>query len=888
MPGASDFLKRKRMEQKQNRMSLRNVPPSYNQRYGFNDMNGFNMASGKYTGSGPNNRVEPFLPTERRIDSNGRPYIADEGEVIVTDARTVQDYGGPQRLDTFIQQNRPSGRPTDRYACGGTPSMRRYYTGGIPSAYPSPQQRQQNMQMESMPSYQVGGVPTAQQPMQSPISAQPPKPMVSPIKGAKQPITTGVQKIQDPMKGPIIPTNIQNKIPTNKTNIQGPVGQNLIKTGQVKPPVIDPKIKIDPITPITPVIPIDPNINITPPDPVVPDPIPVTPDVPVTPDQPPVPPYTLPQVGGDPVDQQKLDQMIWDRYMSKKGAMDEAQRASEAQRAMQAGIGTREMLGREAIGDISRRAATGDMAADFAIDAARRAEQTGKEKQALDFQKEQFEFQKGKFNKEFEWMQKQYGDQDFQRMWADIANGMTLEQAQAKYPNAKLTESSFASIQATTPMATQNYQKKWDAVNMLLQQGGAENMAQAQTMLKGMLGADIDFTNALKAENVQGFNNGMAQMSKYIASGMDWQQAIKAMEKDGTLDQLGLMEGDVQKMYQQMQLNSSPLYQTSKYIDQMVNSGQLTKEEGDQMMDLYKWSIMNPQGFKLSDSYQVVDKNGVEVANFKTEQEAQKFLTENPNLGYQQKLLKNGWVTVGNQAGQTGQTGTTGDVVAPPVTEGGFYEQDGTLFTVKNGKAEPIFDIDVVETEAGGKGFVKDDEIYTLNDKGVATKINESVLKDPWGVQADILMELSGEIEDMELKDNLFKKRAEQMLSGEKEFEEGEFDLDSHKYIVDNAKEFDLGTYNWAKGAKNNKVKDDGLGFSGNKKRKRYMIDEFEGAPGQQMVVNGMVVTLKGKERREEGGYDGTIYFFEPLGNSGHRLSIYIDGDGKIVNTWSA
>jgi len=112
-----------------------------------------------------------------------------------------------------------------------------------------------------------------------------------------------------------------------------------------------------------------------------------------------------------------------------------------------------------------------------------------------------------------------------------------------------------------------DYGKKMDMVNALISQGGEGNYDKASTLLKSLFGTDIDFSNSLQQENAAKFNQGMSQISKYIASGMKWDDALDAMKKDGTLDLLGMDEGDVQKMYEKMILNADPVYQLMNSLD---------------------------------------------------------------------------------------------------------------------------------------------------------------------------------------------------------------------------------------------------------------------------------------------------------------------------------
>lgn len=137
---ATEFLARKRAEQRSSRGMF--VPPSGRARY----MGEMPLESGKYTGAGPDGMVQPTAPTEFRQNPNGARYTADEGEVLVLDAATIRDFGGPEALDRFIQSHRPqryqqqgaedqssnSGSPMQQQMAGAAEEMgmQRRFIGG--------------------------------------------------------------------------------------------------------------------------------------------------------------------------------------------------------------------------------------------------------------------------------------------------------------------------------------------------------------------------------------------------------------------------------------------------------------------------------------------------------------------------------------------------------------------------------------------------------------------------------------------------------------------------------------------------------------------------------------------------------------------------------------
>jgi len=185
-----------------------------------------------------------------------------------------------------------------------------------------------------------------------------------------------------------------------------------------------------------------------------------------------------------------------------------------------------------------------------------------------------------------------------------------------------------------------DYGKKLDMVQALMQQGGADNFAKASDMLESMFGQSVDFSNALNAENQGNFFAGMDLISSSLASGLSWEDTMKALEQGGLLDQMGMTEGDVKGMYEDMKLQSDPLYQAQKLADQWVEQGIMTQDEADDYMAMIKYGITNPEGFDISDGFGVFDDKGNEVDFFKTQEEADAFIAENAGKGYTSKEVK--------------------------------------------------------------------------------------------------------------------------------------------------------------------------------------------------------------------------------------------------------
>ncbi|HUT63191.1 MAG TPA: hypothetical protein VMZ04_04455, partial [Anaerolineae bacterium] len=187
---------------------------------------------------------------------------------------------------------------------------------------------------------------------------------------------------------------------------------------------------------------------------------------------------------------------------------------------------------------------------------------------------------------------------------------------------------------------SKDYNRKMDLAAALIAQGGEENFAQASEIFQNMFGTSVDFSNALTQENYGKFNQGMERMSQLLASGSSWEDAFAAMEADGSFALMNMTEADAQKMYDNMKLNSDPLYKSMTMVDDWVKNGLIDQDKADELKAFIEWSFTNTEGTKIEDGYSVFDENGNEVGFFKTEAEKDKWIADNPGK-YTDKFVKN-------------------------------------------------------------------------------------------------------------------------------------------------------------------------------------------------------------------------------------------------------
>lgn len=217
-----------------------------------------------------------------------------------------------------------------------------------------------------------------------------------------------------------------------------------------------------------------------------------------------------------------------------------------------------------------------------------------------------------------------------------------------------------------------DYQQKMDFASQLLQQGGPENYKKVSEMFKGMFGEGVDFTNALNEENYQNFGKGMNSINEMLANGLGADEIIEAMKKDGSYDMMKMDDDDLKFMINKMKLNSDPVYKAEQMVDQWVKQGYITEDQKDDFMALLIHQLTNPDGFDIFDAFVLKDKNGNEVGAFKTKEEMDKYIKDNPGEYQIPTDVTKNYIRpkgVGPGGGTGDGTGTGTDPITGPVDD---------------------------------------------------------------------------------------------------------------------------------------------------------------------------------------------------------------------------
>lgn len=422
-----------------------------------------------------------------------------------------------------------------------------------------------------------------------------------------------------------------------------------------------------------------------------------------------------------------------------------------------------------------------------------------------------------------------------------------------------------------------DYGKQLDTINALIGQGGQENLDQAASMFQDLYGSDIDFSNALQQENIDKFNQGWNQMGSLIASGMSWEEALKVMEKDGTLDLMGMNQSDIEKIYKEQQLQNDPLYAYSKMLDSQVEQGLISQEEADDMLSVFSYALTHPEGFNVEDGWIVKDEAGNEIGFFTNEDEANTFMNENPgsNVSFMQNHVS--MTDIGGGDGGGGG----GDITPPEGSgRGDVFTQDGRLYMVGEGDAvNEIIDTDFERNMKEGAIFTADGKLYTIDEEGKYRELKEEdMMKDIWSEDATKMLDYESDIYENPYKDKIIEDRLNQVLEGE--LPDGAL-LDKHTAAALRGKtpSYDI---KWDSLSEKyaGTVRDDSFDLKGKKKHKRYMVEPFEDLnEGDMISIGNSMVKFVKKDRKEYTGKDNTWYYFENM-VTGKKYTVKARSDG--------
>jgi hypothetical protein len=209
--------------------------------------------------------------------------------------------------------------------------------------------------------------------------------------------------------------------------------------------------------------------------------------------------------------------------------------------------------------------------------------------------------------------------------------------------------------------------KQKEILNNLIQSGGIENLSKAQEIYTQLYGTEMDMA-ALKQ------SQQMSKRGELAAMGMGVDETIQLAQNQGILDQYGLTPDMARQMLTPMIMGSNPIFQAQTQYADLVKQGVITQDQADKALMAMKWSMTNPQGVEIKDSFVVYNPDGSQAGNFLSEQEAQAFVEQQGgNLTYEK--VKDGYI---------GLKGEYKEFLTQK--EGDVFTDKGNVYTVVQGE----------------------------------------------------------------------------------------------------------------------------------------------------------------------------------------------------------
>ncbi len=156
----------------------------------------------------------------------------------------------------------------------------------------------------------------------------------------------------------------------------------------------------------------------------------------------------------------------------------------------------------------------------------------------------------------------------------------------------------------------------------LLGAGGASNIEQATKIYEEMYGSQLDPYLAQQ--------QSMTKVLGQFASmpGVTPEQALSMAKEQGALEHLGISEQEAKAFLDPIMLGANPLAQAKAEYGTMLSQGLITPDQYNDAMMFSQWMLTNHEGIEMKDSFAVYDKEGKEVGNFLSKEEAETFVSK--------------------------------------------------------------------------------------------------------------------------------------------------------------------------------------------------------------------------------------------------------------------
>jgi len=284
-----------------------------------------------------------------------------------------------------------------------------------------------------------------------------------------------------------------------------------------------------------------------------------------------------------------------------------------------------------------------------------------------------------------------------------------------------LTMADYTAMMDATPLGERTWERNMSYAKTLLEAGGSSNITAAAGIFnQAFPGTGIDFSKLITADNAATVNKGMSQLSDLVASGMDYDEAIAVMKKNGTLTMLGMEEGDVEKLYRGMKTNAID-EQWKTITESDWYKTQLTDAQRADMKDFFTAVLSGELDYSVQKEYTVTAKDGTKsTMYFNTEADANAYGAANTatmvSTG-KSKVTPRTSVLETNTTGGTTSTTKRTEPLGTVIVEGGKIKQviaDGATQEIVPDVDEAFTDNNIKIINAGEK----DNQYYkTIFDK---------------------------------------------------------------------------------------------------------------------------------------------------------------------------
>ena len=208
---------------------------------------------------------------------------------------------------------------------------------------------------------------------------------------------------------------------------------------------------------------------------------------------------------------------------------------------------------------------------------------------------------------------------------ADLATVNSYLTSQGKAP---LTADQFSGILDATPLGERTFNRSITSAGLLLQAGGKENIKKAAAVYNNAFpGLGLDFNNLITEDKAATFSKGMASLSQYVAAGLDYEEAHRAMLNDGTFDMLGLSTPEVEKLYRGLKVNTID-EQWSAISESQWYQG-LPAEDQKDMQTFFSAVLSGRLDYSVQKEYTVTAKDGSVTTKYMSSEDAKKYALAN-------------------------------------------------------------------------------------------------------------------------------------------------------------------------------------------------------------------------------------------------------------------